>query len=118
MILKKCANQLETHFYIPNLTQNLRNASEVFNMVEVVKNENKVDKSDVKDTLGITTVAMTIHATTPKLIPIIDKERDQVLGDAILFAIKKTREHGTSEGSDAHGPAPTSKVLAALHHRH
>ena len=31
-------SRLETHFYIPNLTNNLRNASEVFKMVEVVKN--------------------------------------------------------------------------------
>ena len=61
-------------------------------MVGEVKNEGSRYNVDVKDSLGVTPVAMTIHATTPKLIPILFKERDQVLGDAILFAIEQTRE--------------------------
>ena len=60
-------------------------------MTEVMKNESGI-KTEVKDSLGVTTVAMTIHATIPKLIPILFKEKDQVVGDAILFAIEKTRD--------------------------
>ena len=84
-------SRLETHFYILALSNNLRNSSEVFNMTEVVKYESGY-KNEVKDSLGVTTVAMTIHPTTPKLIPIFVKETYQVMGDAILFAIEKTRE--------------------------
>merc|ERR1711944_137290 len=73
-------SRLENHFYIPTLSNNLRNASEVFNMTEAVKTE--VSSVDVNDSLGVTTVAMTIHATTPKLIPILEKEKDKVLVDA------------------------------------
>ena len=51
----------------------------------MVKNEYKDAKSDVKNSLGVTTVAMTIHATTPKLIPILDKEVRRLLcGDVCV----------------------------------
>ena len=91
-------SRLENHFYVPTLSNNLRNASEVFNMTEAVKSEGVADV-DVKDSLGVTTVAMTIHATTPKLIPILEKEKDKVLVDAILFAIDKTREETSDPNS-------------------
>ena len=86
--------RLMKHFYVPNLSHNLRNSSEVFTMTEVIKN----NQSDVvmKDSLGVTTVAMTIHATIPKLIPINgDKHNmqlnNQTIAGAILFAVEKTR---------------------------
>ena len=91
-MISEMKSRLETHFYVPTLSNNLRNSSEVFNMTEVVKTEAAGWKSDVKDSLGVTTVAMTIHATTPKLIPILEKEQDKVMGDAIMFAIDQTRE--------------------------
>lgn len=83
-------SRLENNFYVPKLENNLRNASEVFNMTEEIKNE--FSEVEVKDTLGVTKVSMTIHATTPRLIPILEKDKDHVIGDAILFAITKTRE--------------------------
>ena len=91
-------SRLENHFYVPTLSNNLRNASEVFNMTEAVKFQGTTGV-DVKDSLGVTTVAMTIHATTPKLIPILEKEKDKVLVDAILFAIDKTREETSDPNS-------------------
>ena len=99
-------SRLENNFYIPTLSYNLRNASEVFNMTEALKS--KEVGIDVKDSLGVTTVAMTIHATTPKLIPILLKEQDcfcllrdneEVLVDAILLAIDKTREETNDPNS-------------------
>ena len=83
-------SRLENHFYVPILSHNLRNASEVFTMTETIKSEEK--GMDIKDSLGVTTVAMTIHATTPKLIPILLEERDKDLVDAILFAVERTRD--------------------------
>ena len=91
-------SRLENHFYVPTLSNNLRNSSEVFNMAEVVKNAFSVH-SDVKDSLGVTTVAMTIHATTPKLIPILAREIKKFIIDAILFAIDKTREETSDPNS-------------------
>ena len=90
-MISEMKSRLENLFYIPILSNNLRNASEVFNMTEAVKSTDDTS-IDVKDSLGVTTVAMTIHATVPKLIPILYKEREKVLVDAILFAIEKTRE--------------------------
>ena len=103
-------SRLENLFYIPTLSNNLRNSSEVFTMTEVIT-ANEIF-SNIKDSLGVTTVAMTIHATTPKLIPIIEKEitsnesaiaeskiNDQILGDAIMFAIQKTRQETNEPNS-------------------
>ena len=89
-MIRDMRSRLENYFYIPTLSNNLRNSSEVFNMSEAVKSE--FSHTEVKDSLGVTTVAMTIHATTPKLIPILDKDEKQHLVDAILFAIQKTRD--------------------------
>jgi len=96
-MIHEMRSRLENHFYFPTLSHNLRNSSEVFNMTEVIKSD--ATKTEVKDSLGVTTVAMTIHATTPKLIPILTKERDKVLVDAILFAIDQTREETSDPNS-------------------
>ena len=37
-------SRLEYHFYVPTLSNNLRNASEVFNMTEAVKSEGETSK--------------------------------------------------------------------------
>ena len=89
--------RLENHFLIPNLSHNLRNSSEVFTMTELVKSVGF--EAEVKDILGVTTVAMTIHATTPKLIPIRFEDQDNILVDAILFAVEKTREETGDQSS-------------------
>ena len=92
-MISEMRSRLENHFYLPTLSNNLRNASEVFNMTEALKSKPiKTINLDVKDSLGITTVAMTIHSTTPKLIPILSEEQDKFLVDAILFAVERTRE--------------------------
>ena len=96
-MINEIRSRLEHYFNIPILSYNLRNASEVYNMTEALEQEDILDTEacniEVKDTLGVTTIAMTIHAITPKLIPIAGREPIyQVVGDAILFAIHKTRE--------------------------
>ena len=96
-MIHEMRSRLENYFYVPTLSHNLRNSSEVFNMTEVVKSVKS--QNEVKDSLGVTTVAMTIHATTPKLIPILQEEKEKVLVDAILFAIDKTREETNDPSS-------------------
>ena len=48
-MINEMRSRLENHFYIPTLSHNLRNSSEVFNITEVVKSENSY--SEVKDIL-------------------------------------------------------------------
>ena len=96
-MISEMKSRLENHFYVPTLSNNLRNSSEVFNMTEVVQYEHS--SLELKDSLGVTTVAMTIHATTPKLIPILPDEDGTVPVDAILFAVEKTREETGDQSS-------------------
>ena len=77
-------------FYLPILNYNLRNSSEVYTMVEAIKPERQ--GTEVKDSLGIPTISMTIHATMPQVIPILFEEWKQRIGEAILFSIEKTKE--------------------------
>ena len=88
-------SRLANRFYIPTLSYNLRNSSEVYTMTDAVKFHEHT-KTKIRDSLGVTTVAMTIHATVPKLIPIMLEEQEdrmaEVVGDAIMFAVERTRE--------------------------
>ena len=90
MINKMKVNLQNSGFYIPEICYNLRNSSDVYSMVEAAKSDNP--GLEKKDCLGIPTISMTIHSTTPKEIPILKKEYKNRIGDAILFAIKKTKE--------------------------
>ena len=82
-------------WYLPVLTKNLRNSSQVFDMVESIKSE--VSKLCVKDSLGVKILGMTLNATLPKYIPISFDEMHNVLLDAILLAIEQTKEELNSE---------------------
>ncbi len=62
------------NWYLPVLTKNLRNSSQVFDMVETLKGE-RDDKLSVKDSLGVKIFGMTLNATLPKYIPIHLHER-------------------------------------------
>ena len=84
------------NWYLPVLTKNLRNSSQVFDMVETLKG-NLNDALCVKDSLGVKILGMTLNATLPKYIPIHDDERDKVLVDAILLAIQQTKEELKTE---------------------
>ena len=94
-MVRDMKTRLEKLFYVPTLSNNLRNSSEVFSMTEVIT-ANEIF-SNIQDSLGVTTVAMTIHATIPKLIPIFEKEnvsKAQNFHSAHrMLSVKSKREH-------------------------
>jgi hypothetical protein len=83
------------NWYLPVLTKNLRNSSQVFDMVETLKAGGNM--ISVKDSLGVKILGMTLNATLPKNIPINYDESDKVLVDAIFFAIQQTKEELNTE---------------------
>ena len=62
------------NWYIPILTKNLRNSAQVFDLVEEIKGE-VGGRLNVKDSLGVKILGMTLNATLPKYIPINREER-------------------------------------------
>ena len=85
------------HWFIPELTKNLRNSAQVFDMVESIKCSDVNNKMAVKDSLGSKIMGLTINATLPKLIPIDHDERDKVIPDAIMFAMRKTKDENKTK---------------------